>query len=278
MIKINNLIFQYPGSGGEGKNRVLDSINLTIREGESLGLMGPNGSGKTTFARCLNGLLLPTEGEVLVDDLNTNEADRIAEIRRRVGMVFQNPENQIVSTTVEREIAFGLENLGTDYEQMHETVDKMLEQFDLQKYRNHPPHLLSGGEMQRLALASVMAMCPKYLIFDEPTSLLDIASRKLLLSLISELHNKNKTEEKALKISTIFITQYPEETLTFDRLLILNQGQIVLDDKPAEIFQKVEELKNLGLEVPAEFEVNHYLQKISDGKLSLNTLDFLPIP
>lgn len=275
MIRISNLVFEY--TNGEAKNRVLDGIDLTIREGESLGLMGPNGAGKTTLARCLNGLLLPTEGEVLVDDMNTNEAAKISEIRRLVGMVFQNPENQIVSTTVEREIAFGLENLGMDYERMHETVDKMLEQFDLQKYRNHPPHLLSGGEMQRLALASVMAMSPKYIVFDEPTSLLDLASRKALLSLISEFHKKNQTAEKT-QISTIFITQYPEETLTFDRLLILNKGRIVLDDQPAEIFQKVEVLKNLGLEIPAEFEVNHYLKKLSDGKLSLNTSDFLPIP
>ncbi|MCH8018901.1 ATP-binding cassette domain-containing protein [candidate division KSB1 bacterium] len=276
MIRISNLVFEY--TNGEEKNRVLDGIDLTIREGESLGLMGPNGAGKTTLARCLNGLLLPTEGEVLVDDMNTNEAAKISEIRRLVGMVFQNPENQIVSTTVEREIAFGLENLGMDYERMHETVDKMLEQFDLQKYRNHPPHLLSGGEMQRLALASVMAMSPKYIVFDEPTSLLDLASRKALLSLISEFHKKNQTAENNCQISTIFITQYPEETLTFDRLLVLNKGRIVLDDKPAEIFQKVKELKNLGLEVPAEFEVNHYLKKLSNGKLSLNTSDFLPIP
>ena len=276
MIRISNLVFEY--TNGEEKNRVLDGIDLTIREGESLGLMGPNGAGKTTLARCLNGLLLPTEGEVLVDDMNTNEAAKISEIRRLVGMVFQNPENQIVSTTVEREIAFGLENLGINYERMHETVDKMLEQFDLQKYRNHPPHLLSGGEMQRLALASVMAMSPKYIVFDEPTSLLDLASRKALLSLISEFHKKNQTAENNCQISTIFITQYPEETLTLDRLLILNKGRIVLDDQPAEIFQKVKELKNLGLEVPAEFEVNHYLKKLSNGKLSLNTSDFLPIP
>jgi len=275
MIRISNLIFEY--TDGEEKNRVLSGIDLTIREGESIGLMGPNGSGKTTLARCLNGLLLPTEGEVFVDDMNTNEAARISEIRRLVGMVFQNPENQIVSTTVEREIAFGLENLGVDYEQMHEIVDKMLEQFDLQKYRNHPPHLLSGGEMQRLALASVMAMSPRYLIFDEPTSLLDLASRKSLLSIISEFYEEKRTGDKS-KISTLFITQYPEETLTFDRLLVLNQGQIVLDDKPAVIFQKVEELKDIGLEVPAEFEVNHYLKKLSDGKLSLKTSDFLPIP
>ena len=168
MIRISNLIFEY--TNGEEKNRVLGGINLTIPEGESIGLMGANGSGKTTLARCLNGLLLPTEGDVFVDDLNTRLVTQISEIRRLVGMVFQNPENQIVSTTVEREIAFGLENLGMDYEQMHKNVDKMLQQFELQKYRTHPPHLLSGGELQRLALASVMAMSPKYIVFDEPTS------------------------------------------------------------------------------------------------------------
>ena len=161
MIRISNLIFEY--TNGEEKNRVLNCIDLTIREGESIGLMGPNGSGKTTLARCLNGLLLPTEGEVLVEGMNTNESAKISQIRRLVGMVFQNPENQIVSTTVEREIAFGLENLGVDYEQMHQTVDKMLEQFDLQKYRNHPPHLLSSpkhSKSLRLLALPITTMQP----------------------------------------------------------------------------------------------------------------------
>jgi energy-coupling factor transporter ATPase len=277
MLKITNLIFEYP-SRAEANTRVLNGVDLSIREGEAVGLIGANGSGKTTLARCLNGLLVPTEGDVWVDDLNTRESANLAEIRRRVGMVFQNPENQIVSTTVEREIAFGLENLGVPYEEMHRIVDDMLLQFDLEKYRQHPPHLLSGGEMQRLALASVMAMSPKYLIFDEPTSLLDPASRKMVLALISELHLDNSKKAPAEQITTLFITQYPEEGLGFDRLLILHEGKIVFDDKPTEIFQKVEELHELDLDVPIEYEVTHYLKKLSDGKISLNTSEFLPIP
>ncbi|MFQ6113874.1 MAG: ATP-binding cassette domain-containing protein [bacterium] len=277
MLKISNLFFEY-STGTKAKTQVLNGIDLTIREGESIGLIGPNGSGKTTLGRCLNGLLLPTEGDVWVDDLNTKESANLAEIRRRVGMVFQNPENQIVSTTVEREIAFGLENLGVPYQEMHEIVDDKLLQFDLQKYRQHPPHLLSGGEMQRLALASVMAMSPKYLIFDEPSSLLDPASRKALLSLISELHLKSKKKEPSEQITTLFITQYPEEVLGFDRLLVLHEGRIAFDDEPDQIFQKVDELKELHLEVPIEYEVSHYLKKISDEKISLNTSKFLPIP
>ncbi|MFQ5864666.1 MAG: ATP-binding cassette domain-containing protein [bacterium] len=277
MIKIANLFFAYP-TNTEAKTRVLNGIDLTIREGESIGLIGANGSGKTTLARCLNGLLVPTAGDVWVDGLNTKESSNLAEIRRRVGMVFQNPENQIVSTTVEREIAFGLENLGVPYDEMHRIVDEMLLQLDLEEYRQHPPHLLSGGEMQRLALASVMAMSPKYLIFDEPTSLLDPASRKMLLSLISELHLENRKNEPSEVITPLFITQYPEEVLGLDRLLVLHQGRIVFDDKPQEIFEKVDELHGLGLEVPIEFEVTHYLRKLSDGKISLNTSEFLPIP
>lgn len=238
--------------------------------------MGANGSGKTTLVRCINGLLQPSQGEVLVDDLSTKDESNLNEIRRRVGMVFQNPENQIVSTTVEREIAFGLENLGIPHQKMHQIVDDMLEKFNLNEYRHHPPHLLSGGEMQRLALAAIVAMSPKYIIFDEPTSLLDPASRKLVLSLISDMHHKenNKTSNS---ITTLFITQFPEEALNLDRLLVLNNGRIAFDDRPDNIFQKVDELKNLGLNVPAEFEVNHYLKNISKGQISLNTSDFLPI-
>lgn len=276
MIRVSNLIFTYPTST-ETDSQALDGINLTIHEGESIGLVGPNGSGKTTLARCLNALLKPTAGDVWVDDLNTKESANLSEIRRRVGMVFQNPENQIVSTTVEREIAFGLENLGIPNQEMHNIVDEMLRQFNLEKYRQHPPHLLSGGEMQRLALASVMAMSPKYIIFDEPTSLLDPASRKMILSLISKLHEQNKKRESAERITTLFITQYPEEVLGFHRLLVLHKGRILFNGNPTEIFQKVRELKEIGLQVPIEYEVSYYLKQISDGRISLNTSDFLPI-
>lgn len=275
MIKISNLVFAYEQESPKS-TRVLNGINLTIREGESVGIMGANGSGKTTLARCLNGLLIPTQGEVVVDDLNTKDAGALNEIRRRVGMVFQNPENQIVSTTVEREIAFGLENLGVPHDEMHRIVDAMLHQFDLVRYRSHPPHLLSGGEMQRLALASVMAMSPKYVILDEPTSLLDMSARKVVLSLLSKLHKP--ASQNSTVITTLLITQFPEEVLLCDRLLILYNGQILFDDRPSEIFQKVTELQEHDLDVPVEFAINCYLKNISDGTISLNTSDFLPIP
>ncbi|MFQ5637803.1 MAG: ATP-binding cassette domain-containing protein [bacterium] len=277
MIELSNLTFEYP-SHDASQFPVLNNINLTLKEGENIGLMGANGSGKTTFARCLNTLLLPTQGTVFIDGFDTADAATQSEIRRFVGMVFQNPENQIVSTTVEREIAFGLENLGISYEQMHQIVDDMLSLFKLTDYRRHPPHLLSGGEIQRLALASVMAMSPKYLVFDEPTSLLDPVSRKHLHSLISKLHADNLSKPAAERLTTLFITQYPEDVLNCDRLLILHQGRIVFDDLPQVVFENVTALKKMGVDVPVEYEVNSYLKDISGGKISLNTSDFLPIP
>jgi energy-coupling factor transporter ATP-binding protein EcfA2 len=211
MIQVSNLSFHYPTDGSTPD--VLRDVSLSIKEGQALAIMGANGSAKTTFARCLNGLLMPTRGKVLVDNLSTQDESDLAKIRCRVGMVLQNPENQIVSTTVEREIAFGLENIGVPHEQMHGIVDQMLRQFNLETYRNHPPHLLSGGEMQRLAVASVVAMSPKYLIFDEPTSLLDAASRKSMLSLIADLQKSHKPDPFGHSITPILITQYPEEGL-----------------------------------------------------------------
>ncbi|MFQ5708725.1 MAG: ATP-binding cassette domain-containing protein [bacterium] len=277
MIKVRNLVFEYPQRNESEAVRVLNGIDLTIEAGESIAVMGANGSGKTTLARCLNGLLLPSEGDVWVDDLNTRVVSNLPEIRRRVGMVFQNPENQIVSTTVEREIAFGLENLGVPYEEMHHIVDAMLTRFNLLHYRQHPPHLLSGGEMQRLAVAAVVAMSPQYLIFDEPTSLLDPASRKMVLALIAEMQAQNKKNGALNRVATFFITQYAEEVLGFDRLLILHRGTIVFDDQPEKVFQNVKELEQIGVMVPVEYEVNHYLKQISNGKFSLNSLRFLPI-
>ncbi|MFQ5604860.1 MAG: ATP-binding cassette domain-containing protein [bacterium] len=276
MVRVQNLTFEY--TQHQTKNiRVLDGVHFEIQPGETIGLMGANGSGKTTLARCLNGLLLPTEGAVWVDELDTRRADEAVEIRRRVGMVFQNPENQIVSTTVEREIAFGLENLGVPAAEMHRIVDDMLQKFNLESLRLQPPHRLSGGEMQRLALAAVMAMSPRYLIFDEPTSLLDPPSRKAVISLILNLNKMQPALPSPQAITTLFITQFPEEVLLFDRLLVLHEGKIVRDDRPEIIFQEVEQLNKMGLNVPPEYELNHYLKLISDGQFSLNTSDFLPI-
>jgi len=245
MIALRDVCFDYDLPGGQTR-RVLDRVTLEFREGESIAVMGPNGSGKTTLARCLNGLLVPTEGEVLVDGLTTRDPSVLREIRRRVGLVFQNPEHQIVSTTVEREIAFGLENLGVPPQEMRVRVERLLEQFDLRHCRNHPPHLLSGGEKQRVALASVLAMNPRYLVLDEPTSLLDPPSRGELRRLL---------EESAGELCTVLITQYPEEALGAERLIVLHQGRVEFDDAPEDVFTKVAELKAIGLDVPMSFEL-----------------------
>jgi energy-coupling factor transport system ATP-binding protein len=251
MIHVEHIFFEY--ADHQVPKQILNDVTLSIREGESIAVMGPNGSGKTTFARCLNALLIPGQGLVTVDGLATRDFDNIPEIRRRVGIVFQNPDNQIVSTTVEREVAFGLENLGVPYDEMHQIVDDMLEKFHLQKYRRHSPHHLSGGEKQRLAFAAVMAMKPRYLVMDEPTSLLDPKSRREILQIIRDLH-RHATDPP---MTTIFITQFPEEALIADRLIILNQGTVYRDGEPNLIFNKIDDLEYIGLDPPVAVYLTH---------------------
>jgi len=255
MIEIKNISFNYTNGQDTGR-RILNNISLTIRPGESIAIMGPNGSGKTTFARCLNGLLLPTSGTVKVKGLPTSDVNNLPAIRRQVGMVFQNPDNQIVSATVEREIAFGLENLGMPREEMRDIVNKMLADFDLTGYRKKSPHYLSGGEKQRLAMAAVLAMNPSWLVLDEPTSLLDPKSREDILQLIKQLHKR-----KDKPVTTLLITQFPDEALTADRLIVFNNGEIFMDDKPTNIFKRVEELFQIGLEPPIEFALREMLKR-----------------
>jgi len=262
MIQIRNLSFQYEG---DGENKALDGINLDIQEGEWIAVMGANGSGKTTLARCLNGLLLPTEGDVLVDGWSVLDEDNLWNIRNRIGMVFQNPDNQIVSTVVEREIAFGLENLGIPTDEMHERVDEALARFDLTRYRRHPPHKLSGGEKQRLAIASVWAMRPKVMVLDEPTSLLDPKGRREIEDVLSTLN--------AADGQTIFhITQYPQEALLARRVLIMAAGKIVMDAPPTEVFRQGSTLEHLGLDVPFAARLAEMLRAegigLSDGILN----------
>ena len=259
MIRLDNIVFDY--TNNEIQKRVLDQISFDIREGEYISLMGRNGSGKSTLARCLNGLLLPTEGFINVDGNLTSDAESLINIRRKVGMVFQDPDNQIVSTTVEREIAFGLENIGVSFSTMQNVVPAVLEKFNLTKYKKYPPHLLSGGEKQRLALAAVMAMNPEYLILDESTSMLDPASRQELLNILAEIKNDNKNKKIAEQITIILITQFPEETIDTDRLLIIDNGKIIFDDLPDIVFQNVEQIQNIGLDVPIEFEIREFLLK-----------------
>jgi energy-coupling factor transport system ATP-binding protein len=258
MISLRNLILDLPTI--DGPRRVLDGISLDIANGEFVALMGANGSGKTSLARCLNAILRPTAGEVKIDGLDTRDDKALPEIRRRLGMVFQNPDNQIVAPTVEREIAFGMENLGVPRPEMHRRVNMLLELFHLEAYRQQEPHLLSGGEKQRLALAAVMAMQPRHIVFDEPTSLLDYESRCQLLELMQQLVTApNPFSETPLTL--LFITQFPEETLFAKRLLIIDHGRIVMDGPPVEIFLCIDELRQLGLCPPLEFLAYQELQQ-----------------
>jgi energy-coupling factor transport system ATP-binding protein len=256
MIAVKNISFSYSGEN-DAQQTILNDVSLQIGAGESIAIMGRNGSGKTTFARCLNGLLLPSSGQVLVDGNCTADPAQLAAIRRRVGMVFQNPDNQIVSATVEREIAFGLENLGIGFEQMHAIVDEMLKKFNLTAYRQRPPHNLSGGEKQRLALAAVMAMNPRYLVLDEPTSLLDPKSRREVLESVQSLHHSSHIENA---ITTLLITQFPEEAMHADRLIIFHQGRINMDGEPSAIFSR-SDLQQFGLEAPMKFRITDLLKK-----------------
>ena len=259
MIEFDHVTFFY-GQETSEQNMILNNVSLSIQPGEFVVMMGANGSGKTTLSRCINGLLLPAQGDVKVDDFNTKDEKNLLQIRRLVGMVFQNPDNQIVSTTVEREIAFGLENLGISYEEMHKRVNKVLADFHLSPYRSKSPHYLSGGEKQRLALASVMAMRPKYLVLDEPTSLLDPKNRKKILGFIKNLH-KQQNEKSETAIATVLITQFPEEALIADRLVVMSQGKIVMDDSPDKVFQQADQLETIGLAPPVSYLLKDVLKR-----------------
>ena len=238
MIRVQNLSFAYSEN-----IPVLQDINLDIPTGTCVAVIGANGSGKTTLARCLNGLHLPGNGRVLVDDLCTRNPAALFEIRKRVGMVFQNPDDQLVSTTVEAEIAFGLENLAVPTDQMRRRVDKMLQVFHLEAYRCHPPHRLSGGEKQRVAIAAAVALRPRYLVLDEPTALLDPRARSEIGALLRQLRDE-------LGITTIHITQTPSEAAAAQRVIVLHQGRLVYDAAPEKVFRRAGSLLQMGLDIP----------------------------
>ena len=254
MIAIENLTYFYRGAA----EPVLRGITLRIRPGESLSIMGANGSGKSTLARCVNGLLPPPPGSVSVDGLDPADEGEVEKIRRRVGMVFQNPDNQIVGSTVERELAFGLENLGVPAEEMHRRVEAFLEEFHLEPYRKRSPHYLSGGEKQLLALASVLIMRPRYLILDEPTSLLDPQWRRRILRKIF-----GKSSGQMEGITPVLITQFPDETFYTSRLVVLDKGRVIADGRPEEVFGEAERLLRCGVAVPPEFQIRDLLPAIS---------------
>ncbi len=242
MIVAEDLTYSYSLQPGQAVP-TLRGLSLEIAESESLAVIGPNGSGKSTLARCLNGLIVPQSGRVLVDGLDTAEPENKWRVHQRAGMIFQHPDNQLVSTTVEREVAFGLENLGLASREIHHRVAWALDRFHLEKYRHNPPHRLSGGEKQRLAIASVAAMRPRYLICDEPTSSLDPADRRDVLDLLLAIANE-------YRLSVVFITQSPEEAARMDRIALVVDGEVVAAGTPEEVYQGSERLAGYGLSAP----------------------------
>ena len=253
MISIKNLSFKYDYED-ENAKQILKDIDLEIKEGEFLALLGHNGSGKSTLAKLINGLLIPGEGDVLVDGMNTKNEEEIWNIRCNAGMVFQNPDNQLVATIVEDEVAFGPENLGIEPAEIRKRVDKALEDVGMTDYKKNAPHLLSGGQKQRVAIAGILAMSPKYIILDEPTAMLDPSGRREVIDTLVKL---NKEENKTI----ILITHYMEEAAISDRVVVMEDGNIVLSGKPREVFSQVEEIKKLGLDVPQVTELAHELKK-----------------
>ena len=253
IIQVKNLFHTY-GSGRPGETAALSGVNLDIRRGEYVAIAGPNGSGKSTLARHFNALLLPSEGQVLVDGLDTALPENVWEIRRRVGMVFQNPDNQIVSTLVEEDVAFGAENLGVPPPEVRERVEEALALTGLSRFRQHAPHLLSGGQKQRLALAGVLAMRPSCLVLDEPTAMLDPAGRRELLETLQRL---NRTRGATV----VQITHYMEEAALAGRVIVMAAGKIALDGPPEEVFANAGQLEELGLELPAPAEIARGLKR-----------------
>lgn len=254
MIKIENVKYEYSSIGEDGQLMAIKDINITVKRGEHLVILGHNGSGKSTLAKLMNGLLLPTEGNVYVNNMNTKDEDKVWDIRETAGMVFQNPDNQMVATIVEEDVAFGPENQGIPPSEIRKRVDEALNIVEMTEYKKHAPHLLSGGQKQRVAIAGILAMKPDCIILDEPTAMLDPIGR---LEIINTIKRLNKVEKKTI----IHITHYMDEAVEADRVLVMEQGQIVMEGTPKEIFSQVEKVKGLGLDVPQVTELAYELRK-----------------
>ena len=253
MIKIENLKHYYTDSDGN-EVKALDGVDLTIEQGEFVAIIGANGSGKSTLARHLNCLLLPTDGRVEVGGLDTMEEKNMWDIRQQVGMVFQNPDNQIVAAVVEEDVAFGPENIGVPGPEIAPRVAKALAAVGMTEYAKHAPHRLSGGQKQRVAIAGIMALEPKCIVLDEPTAMLDPQGRKEIVSTVQKL-NKEK------QITIVYITHYMVEALTADRVVVMDKGHIRFMGTPREVFSRVDELETLGLEAPLAAKVASELRK-----------------
>ncbi len=265
IIEISNLTFEYTDS--DNCNMVIDGLSLSVERGSFTVILGHNGSGKSTLAKLCNGLLKPVSGTVSVDGMSTTEECYENEIHRRVGLVFQNPDNQIVATIVEEDVAFGPENLGLEPSEIRLRVDNALKAVDMYDYKDHAPHKLSGGQKQRVAIAGIIAMEPECIVLDEPTAMLDPRGRAEVIETIYRL-NKQKG------ITILLITHYMEEAENADRILVMDKGRIVADGKPKEIFSDVNTLKSVGLDVPQTTELLYNLKQkglsLDDGIISVS--------
>lgn len=242
MINVREIVSSYASGGGHSV-RALDGLSLDICEGEYLAVIGRNGSGKSTFARHLNALLIPDSGTVCVDGIYTSQENRVWEIRQKVGMVFQNPDNQIVATTVEEDVAFGPENLGLSSFEIRQRIDEALKFVGLEEFKRRQPHTLSGGQKQRAAIAGVIAMRPKYLVLDEPTSMLDPGGREEIRRTVRYLNQQG--------MSIIYVTHFMEEALDADKVIVLDAGKVVLEGTPREVFSRTDLLRELDLDIPS---------------------------
>jgi len=269
IIKAAGLVFDYIRRDEEDKieekKRAINHLNVEIEKGSFVAVLGHNGSGKSTFAKHLNGILLPTEGEVWVAGMDTSDEEKLWDVRKAAGMVFQNPDNQIIGNIVEEDVGFGPENLGVPTEEIWERVDKSLKAVGMTLYRKKSPNRLSGGQKQRVAIAGVMAMKPQCIVLDEPTAMLDPNGRAEVIRTVRELNRKEG-------ITAVLITHYMEEVIDADRVIVMDDGAIVMDGTPREVFSQVEKLKEYRLDVPQATELAYELKKagvdLPDGILS----------
>ena len=273
IVKAAKLVYEYIRRDEEENieevNRAIDGVDVDIKKGDFVAVLGHNGSGKSTLAKHVNGLLLPTEGTVWVGDMDTRDEEHIWDVRKTAGMVFQNPDNQIIGNIVEEDVGFGPENIGVPTEEIWKRVEESLKAVGMTAYRLQSPNKLSGGQKQRVAIAGVMAMKPECIILDEPTAMLDPNGRREVIRTIHELN-------RAEGITVLLITHYMEEAIEADRIIVMDDGRIVMDGQPKEIFSRVKELKSHGLDVPQVTELAWELKEagmpLTDGILSREEL------
>lgn len=252
IIEVNGISFEYITE--ESKFKAIEDLSLNVTQGEFVAIIGHNGSGKSTLSKNLNAILMPTQGDIVINGLNTKEEENLWDIRQSAGMVFQNPDNQIVATVVEEDVAFGPENLGIDPKEIRERVEESLKSVGMYELKERQPHLLSGGQKQRVAIAGIIAMKPKCIIFDEATAMLDPSGRKEVMKTIKKLNKEDN-------ITVLHITHFMEEAVEADRVIVMEKGKKFLEGTPRQVFSKIDKLREIGLDVPYMTELSNLLNK-----------------